>query len=151
MLDINLDKILAGFGEALGIDLAFDGSGACILNVGDDTPVIIQANVDDSSLTISSALMDAMPPAMSLDQAQNLLALALDPYDQGAASPVVGRDAKSGLVVFYEVLTPSLLRQRPLLEIFTDFITTRKAVKSMLDESVESPLPSGDTSARLRV
>ena len=82
MLDVNLEKVLADFGEALGVGLAFDKAGSCLLTVGDESPVVIQANVDDCSLTISSALRDAMPTAISLDQAQNLLALALDPYDR---------------------------------------------------------------------
>lgn len=92
-----------------------------------------------------------MPETMSLDQAQNLLALALDPYDRGVASPVVGRDAESGLVVLYEVLSPSMLHRTPLLEAFTDFMTTRKAVAAMLDEQVEAPLAFGDATTRLWV
>ena len=151
MLDIDLKKVLADFGDALGIELAFDAQGACVLTVGDETPVAIQANVEDSSLTLSSAVRDAMSENMSLDQAQNLLALALDPYDRGAASPVVGYDAESGLVVLYEVLAPSVLRRTPLSEAFTDFMTTRKAVVALLDEQVEAPMALNDAITRLWV
>ena len=92
-----------------------------------------------------------MPETMSLDQAQNLLSLALDPYDRGVAAPVVGRDAESGIAVLYEVLAPSILRQAPLLEIFTDFMAVRKAVAAMLDEPVEAPMAFGDATTRLWV
>ena len=151
MLDIDLKKVLADFGDALGIELAFDETGACILAVDDEAPVAIQANVEDSSLTLSSALRDAMPQTMSLDQIQNLLALALDPYDRGAASPVVGCDAESGLVVLYEVLAPSALRRTPLSEAFTDFMATRQAVTALLDEQVEAPMAFADAITRLWV
>ncbi len=151
MVDVDLKKVLAELGETLGIGLAFDEAGSCMLTVDDETPVIIQANVEDSSLTLSSALRDAMPETMSLDQAQNLLALALDPYDRGVASPVVGRDAESGLVVLYEVLAPSMLRRTPLSDAFTDFMTTRKAIAAMLDEPVEAPMSFGDATMRLWV
>ena len=151
MLDVDVKKVLADFGDALGIELAFDKTGACVLTVGDETPVAIQANVEDSSLTLSSALRDAMPENMSLDQAQNLLALALDPYDRGAASPVVGCDAESGLVVLYEVLAPSALSRTPLSEAFTDFMATRQAVTALLDEQVEAPMAFADVTTRLWV
>lgn len=151
MVHVDLKKVLAEFGDTLGIGLAFDEMGTCMLTVGDETPIIIQANEEDSSLTLSSALRDAMPETMSLDQAQSILALALDPYDRGVASPVVGRDAESGLVVLYEVLAPSMLRRTPLSEFFTDFMTTRKAVMAMLDEQVEAPLSFGEATNRLWV
>ena len=151
MVDVDLKKVLAEFGDALGIGLAFDDAGSCMLTVGDDIPLVIHANEEDSSITLSSALRDAMPETMSLDQAQNLLSLALDPYDRGVAAPVVGRDAESGIVVLYEVLAPSILRQTPLLEIFTDFMAVRKAVAAMLDEPVEAPMAFGDATTRLWV
>lgn len=151
MLDVDLKKVLADFGGALGIELAFDETGACMLAVDDEAPVAIQANVEDSNLTLSSALRDAMPETMNLEQVQNLLALALDPYDRGVASPVVGRDAESGLVVLYEVLAPSVLRRTPLSEAFTDFMTTRQAVMALLDEQVEAPMAFADATTRLWV
>ena len=151
MVDVDLKKVLAEFGDTLGIGLAFDEAGSCMLTVDDETPVIIQANVEDSSLTLSSALRDAMPETMNLEQVQNLLALALDPYDRGVASPVVGRDAESGLVVLYEVLAPSALRRTPLSEAFTDFMATRQAVTALLDEQVEAPMAFADATTRLWV
>lgn len=149
MLAINLGKVLADFGEALGMELSFDENGACVLTVDDEAPVILQANEEDSSLTLSSALREELPANMNLDQAQNLLALALDPLDQGGASPVVGRDAESGMVVIYAVLTPSALNRTPLAEVFADFMATRKAVAAMLDEPVEAPLPLGEAASRM--
>lgn len=151
MLEVDLEKVLADFGEALGVGLAFDETGSCLLTVGDDNPVVIQANMDDCSLTVSTALREAMPEVISLDQAEDLLALALDPYDGTEASPLVGRDAESGLVVLYEVLSPSTLRRTPLIDAFTHFMTTRKAVMAMLDEPVEAPLAFGDATSRLWV
>jgi hypothetical protein len=139
MLDIDLDKVLAEFGKALGMALAFDGNGACALAVDDETPVIVQANRDDSSLVLSSALRGELPEAMNLRKVGDLLALALDPLDRGGASPVVGRDPESGMVVLYAVLPPSVLARAPLAELFSNFMTTRKAVAAMLDEPVEAP------------
>ena len=92
-----------------------------------------------------------MPETMSLDQVQHLLSLALDPYDRGVASPVVGRDAESGLVVLYEVLAPSMLRRTPLSDAFTDFMTAHKAIAAMLNEQVEAPMSFGDATMRLWV
>ena len=76
---------------------------------------------------------------MGLAKVENLLALALDPMAHGGASPVVGRDAVTGLVVMYMVLTPSVLDKTSLADIFGAFVTTRNAVVAMLNEPVEAP------------
>ena len=149
MLKIDLEKVLAKFGQTLGLDLAFDGDGACALTLDDETPIVIQANEDDSSLTLSSALREELPTPMGLTQVENLLALALDPMEHGGASPVVGRDAETGLVVMYMVLTPSVLDKTPLADIFAAFVTTRNAVVAMLDEPVEAPPPFMDQFSKM--
>ena len=46
MLDIDLEKVLADFGQALGVGLAFDEAGSCLLTVGDDCAVVVQAKAD---------------------------------------------------------------------------------------------------------
>jgi hypothetical protein len=141
MLKIDLGKILAEFGNALGLELAFDDKGVCGLTLDEETPIIIQSTEEDSSLTLSSTLREALPDPMGLSQVENLLALALDPMEQGGASPVAGRDAESGHMILYMVLTPSVLDKPPLAEVFEAFVATRDAVAAMLDEPVEaSPL-----------
>ncbi|MBR0458730.1 MAG: CesT family type III secretion system chaperone [Victivallales bacterium] len=139
MLKIDLRKVLAEFGEALGLELAFDDNGVCVLTLDEDTPIAIRAMEEDSSMTLSCAVREELPQFMSLSQVEDLLALALDPMEQGGASPVVGLDSASGLVVLYVVLTPSLLAKTSLVEIFGAFETTRKSVAAMLDEPVEAP------------
>ena len=46
MVDVDLKKVLAELGETLGIGLAFDEAGSCMMTVDDETPVIIQANME---------------------------------------------------------------------------------------------------------
>ena len=149
MLKIDLEKVLAKFGQTLGLDLAFDGDGACALTLDDETPIVIQANEDDSSLTLSSALREELPTPLGLAQVENLLALALDPMAHGGASPVVGRDAETGLVAMYMVITPSVLDKTSLADIFAAFMTTRNAVAAMLDEPVEAPPPFMDQFSKM--
>ena len=149
MLKIDLEKVLAEFGQTLGLDLAFDGDGACALTLDEETPVVIQATEEDSSLTLSSAIREDLPTPLGLSQVENLLALALDPMEHGGASPVVGRDAESGLVVMYMVITPSVLRKTPLADVFGAFMTTRNAVAAMLDEPVEAPAPFTDQFSKM--
>ena len=149
MLKIDLGKVLSKFGQTLGLDLAFDGDSACALTLDDETPIVIQAIEDDSSLTLTSALREELPTPTGLAQVENLLALALDPMEHGGASPVVGRDAETGLVVMYMVLTPSVLDKTPLADIFAAFVTTRNAVVAMLDEPVEAPPPFMDQFSKM--
>ena len=149
MLKIDLEKVLAKFGQTLGLDLAFDGDGACALTLDDETPIVIQANEDDSSLTLSSALREELPTPLGLAQVENLLALALDRMAHGGASPVVGRDAETGLVAMYMVITPSVLDKTSLADIFAAFMTTRNAVAAMLDEPVEAPPPFMDQFSKM--
>ena len=149
MLNIDLKKVLAEFGQSLGLDLVFDGGGACVLALDEETPVILQASEEDSSLTLTSALRAELPSPLSLAQVEDLLALALDAAERGGPSPVAGRDAESGLVVLYAVLTPSVLAQAPLAELFADFVTTRKAVAAMLDAPVEAPPTLGDRFSKM--
>ena len=151
MLNIDLRKVLAEFGNTLGAELAFDAKGVCALTLNDETPIIIQMNDEDSSLTLSSTLRPALPEPLGLNQVENLLALALDPMAHGGASPVAGRDAESGYMVLYMVLPPSVLDKTPLAEVFEAFVATRDAVVAMLDEPVEAPIPLEDQFSRLWV
>jgi len=151
MLKIDLKKVLDEFGKTLGLELAFDANGACVLTLDEETPIIIQATEEDSSLTLSTALREELPRPLSLAQFEDLLALALDPMERGGASPAVGRDAESGLVVMYMVLPPSVLDKTPLAEVFGNFMTTRKAVAAMLDEPVEAPPTLDDRFSRMWV
>lgn len=138
MLKIDLKKVLENFGNTLGLELDFDENGLCVLALDEETPIAIQAIEEDSSLTLSCAFREELPQPMSLAKVEDLLALALDPMEHGGASPVVGRDAESGLVVMFMVVTPSLLDKTPLADVFGDFVTTLKAVEAMLDEPVEA-------------
>ena len=151
MLKIDLGKVLAEFGENLGLELAFDDDGLCVLTLDEETPIAIRAMEENSNLTLSCALREELPQSLSHAQVEDLLALALDPMERGGASPVVGRDAKSGLVVLYMVLTPSLLDKTPLAEIFGTFETTRKAVAEMLGEQLEAPPTLDDHFSRMWV
>ncbi len=151
MLKIDLGKILAEFGNALGLELAFDDKGVCGLTLDEETPIIIQSTEEDSSLTLSSMLRSALPDPLGINQVENLFALALDPMVRGGASPVAGRDPESGNLVLYMVLTPSVLDKTPLAELFEAFVATRDAVAAMLDEPVEAPLQFGDQFSKLWV
>ena len=151
MLKIDLKKVLDKFGKTLGLELAFDANGICVLALDEETPIIIQATEEDSSLTLSSVLRDDLPQPLGIAQVEDLLALALDPMEQGGASPVVGREAESGLVAMYMVLTPSVLNKTPLAEVFGNFVTTLKAVVAMLDEPVEASPTFGDRFSQMWV
>ncbi len=151
MLKIDLRKVLTEFGNTFGLELAFDANGVCVLTLDEETPIIIQATEEDSSLTLSTTLREALPEPMALSQVENLLALALDPIEQGGASPVAGRDAESGHMILYMVLTPSVLDKTPLAEVFEAFVATRNAVAAMLDEPVEAPPVFMDQFSRMWV
>ena len=151
MLKIDLRKVLTEFGNTFGLELAFDANGVCVLTLDEETPIIIQATEEDSSLTLSTTLREALPEPMALSQVENLLALALDPMEQGGASPVAGRDAESGHMILYLVLTPSVLDKTPLAEVFEAFVATRNAVAAMLDEPVEAPPVFMDQFSRMWV
>jgi hypothetical protein len=151
MLKIDLKKVLAEFGENLGLELAFDDDGVCVLTLDEETPIAIRAMEENSSLTLSSAIREELPHSLNLAQLEHLLALALDPMERGGASPVVGRDAESGLVIMYMVLTPSVLDKTPLAKSFEAFETTRRAVATMLDEQVEASSPIDDHFTRMWV
>ena len=151
MLKIDLRKVLTEFGNTFGLELAFDANGVCVLTLDEETPIIIQATEEDSSLTLSTTLREALPEPMALSQVENLLALALDPMEQGGASPVAGRDAESGHMILYMVLTPSVLDKTPLAEVFEAFVATRNAVAAMLDEPVEAPPVFMDQFSRMWV
>jgi hypothetical protein len=122
-----------------------------VLTLDEETPIIIQAPEEDSSLTLSTTLREALPEPMGLSQVENLLALALDPMERGGASPVAGRDAESGHMILYMVLTPSVLDKTPLSEVFEAFVATRNAVAAMLDEPVEAPPAFMDQFSRMWV
>ena len=151
MLKIDLRKVLTEFGDTFGLELAFDANGVCVLTLDEETPIIIQATEEDSSLTLSTTLREALPEPMGLSQVENLLALALDPMERGGASPVAGRDAESGHMILYMVLTPSVLDKTPLAEVFEAFVATRNAVAAMLDEPVEAPPAFMDQFSRMWV
>lgn len=133
MLTKTLDDILKEFGASLGLDLAFDENGACRLELAELAAVDIRANEDDGTLTLSSVLREDLPDPIGYATILDLLALALDPATRGGNSPVVGRDDESGVVVMYEVATPSALNRRPLADIFADFMETWRAVSALLD------------------
>ena len=133
MLAKTLDDILKEFGVKLGLDLAFDEDGACRLEVAQLVAVDIRANKDDGTLTLSAVVREELPDPLSYVTVLDLLALALDPARSGGNAPVVGRDDESGFVVMYEVVTPSVLNRKPLIDIFGEFMETYRTVSALLD------------------
>ena len=133
MLTRTLDEILRDFGTGMGLDLSFDEKGVCRLELAKLAAVDIKANEDDGTLTLSSVVREELPDPITYSTILDLLALALDPAHRGGNSPVVGRDDESGLVVMYEVATPSALNRRPLADIFSEFLKTYSAVSALLD------------------
>lgn len=133
MLTRTLDEILKDFGASMGLDLSFDEKGVCRLELAKLAAVDIKANEDDGTLTISSVIREELPDPVTYSTILDLLALALDPAHRGGNSPVVGRDDESGLVVMYEVATPSALNRRPFADIFNEFLKTYGAVSALLD------------------
>ena len=133
MLTRTLDEILRDFGAGMGLDLSFDEQGVCRLELAKMVAVDIKANEDDGTLTLSSVVREDLPDPVTYSTILDLLALALDPAHRGGNSPVVGRDDESGLVVMYEVATPSALDRRPFADIFNEFLKTYGAVSALLD------------------
>ena len=133
MLVKTLDDILKEFGAKLGLDLAFDEAGTCRLELAQLVAIDIRANKDDGTLTLSAVVREELPDPLSYATVLDLLALALDAAPHGGNSPVVGRDDESGLVVMYQVATPSVLNRKPLIAIFGEFMETYRAVSALLD------------------
>ena len=133
MLIKSLDDILKEFGAHLGLDLAFDKDGVCRLELEQLVAVDIRAHQDDGTLTFFAVVREDLPDPLSYATVLDLLALALEPARSGGNAPVVGRDDESGVVVMYQVATPSELNCRPLIDIFGEFMETYRAVSAMLD------------------
>ena len=133
MLVKTLDDILKEFGAKLGLDLAFDENGVCQLELAQMVAIDIRANEDDGTLTLSAVVREELPDPISYSTVLDLLALALDAASHGGNAPVVGRDDESGLVVMYQVATPSVLNRKPLIAIFGEFMETYRAVSALLD------------------
>ena len=133
MLVKTLDDILKEFGAKLGLDLAFDEAGTCRLELAQLVAIDIRANKDDGTLTLSAVVREELPDPLSYATVLDLLALALDAAPHGGNAPVVGRDDESGLVVMYQVATPSVLNRKPLIAIFGEFMETYRAVSALLD------------------
>ncbi len=133
MLVKTLDDILKEFGAKLGLDLAFDENGSCQLELAQLVAVDIRANEDDGTITLSAVVREELPDPISYSTVLDLLALALDAAPNGGNSPVVGRDDESGLVVMYQVATPSALNRKPLIAIFSEFMETYRSVSALLD------------------
>ena len=133
MLTKTLDDILKDFGAKLGLDLAFDEDGACRLEVAKLVAVDIRAHQDAGTLTLSAVVREDLPDPLNYATVLDFLGLALDAARFGGNSPVVGRDDESGLVVMYEVATPSALNRKPLIAIFEEFMETYRAVSALLD------------------
>ncbi len=133
MLIKTLDDILKEFGAQLGLDLAFDENGVCRLELEQLVAVDIRARQDDGTLTLFAVVREELPDPLSYATVLDLLALALDPARSGGNAPVVGRDDESGVVMMYQVATPSELKRKPLIDIFSEFMETYRAVSVMLD------------------
>ena len=133
MLVKTLDDILKEFGAHLGLELAFDEDGVCRLELEKLVAVDIRARQDDGTLTLFAVVREDLPDPLSYATVLDLLALALDPARSGGNAPVVGRDDESGVVVMYQVATPSVLNRKPFIEIFGEFMETYRAVSAMLD------------------
>ena len=133
MLSKTLDDILKEFGAQLGLDLAFDENGVCRLELEQLVAVDIKAHQDDGTLTLFAVVREDLPDPLSYATVLDLLALALDPARSGGNAPVVGRDDESGVVMMYQVATPSELNRKPLIDIFSEFMETYRAVSVMLD------------------
>ncbi|MBQ9368064.1 MAG: CesT family type III secretion system chaperone [Victivallales bacterium] len=133
MLIKTLDDILKEFGAQLGLDLTFDENGVCRLELEQLVAVDIRAHQDDGTLTLFAVVREDLPDPLSYATVLDLLALALDPARSGGNAPVVGRDDESGVVMMYQVATPSELNRKPLIDIFSEFMETYRAVSVMLD------------------
>ena len=133
MLNKTLDDILKEFGAQLGLDLTFDENGVCRLELEQLVAVDIRAHQDDGTLTLFAVVREDLPDPLSYATVLDLLALALDPARSGGNAPVVGRDDESGVVMMYQVATPSELNRKPLIDIFSEFMETYRAVSVMLD------------------
>lgn len=133
MLIKTLDDILKEFGAQLGLDLTFDENGVCRLELEQLVAVDIKAHQDDGTLTLFAVVREDLPDPLSYATVLDLLALALDPARSGGNAPVVGRDDESGVVMMYQVATPSELNRKPLIDIFSEFMETYRAVSVMLD------------------
>ena len=133
MLSKTLDDILKEFGAHLGLNLAFDEDGVCRLELEQLVAVDIRARQDDGTLTLFAVVREDLPDPISYATVLDLLALALDPARSGGNAPVVGRDDESGVVVMYQVATPSELNRKPFIDIFGEFMETYRAVSAMLD------------------
>ncbi len=134
MAKVDLDRLLASLGEALGIELAFDEDGVCELVVQDSFGVSLKKSEDDGTLTMFSSLCTDLP-----DPADYSLVLDLLEFNLGAASGAscaVGRDTHGGTLIAWESFPASRLASASLTELFERFVQSRIALAELISGNI---------------
>ena len=129
----NFDEMLSELGKKLNLELAFDDDGACELLMDENAVITIVKNDEDGLLSMSSAVADELP-----DPVDYALVLDLLDFSLGAAidgGPAVGRDPESGLLVAYQIITPSRLKTRSFADAFLDFTAFRNGVAALIADN----------------
>lgn len=130
MTHIDFDKLLTDLGEALGMELAFDGDGVCELVVRESFGVTLKKSEEDGTLTMFSSLGADLP-----DPVDYPLVLDLLEFNLGAASGAscaVGRDPQAGSLVVWQTFPASLLAAEPVDGLFVHFVQSRIALAEIV-------------------
>lgn len=141
MTQIDFGKLLAELGEALGMELAFDGDGVCELVVRESFGVSLKKSEEDGTLTMFSSLGADLP-----DPVDYPLVLDLLEFNLGAASGAscaVGRDPRAGSLVAWQTFPASVLASEPVAELFVHFVQERIALAEIVEGNGSSARGGG--------
>ena len=138
MLNNNHEELFRSLSEKIGCPIAFNEEGICDLTVGEEFIVSLEDRKDDGIIIMSSVVAPDLPDPISYPLLLDLMSLAIGPCVSGGGnSPLVAREPDSGVLVAYEVLTPSVLEKQDLTELFTDFLDFCMSVTAKIAGNTE--------------
>ncbi len=130
---LNYDAIILDLKNALQLDLAFNEEGVCELLMDESRVISIVQRKEDNALTLASVIAEELPDPVNYHLVLDLLEFSL-----GAAihsGPAIGRDPEKGLLIAYQSVVPSLLKEQNFMDVFFDFIAFCEGMSRIIEEN----------------
>lgn len=136
MVLINAAEHVSELREAFNLKLSLDEEGLCELAIGDEYPLSIRLDRDMDAIVISSVVADEFPDPVSYSLVQDMLELNLGPAVN--ASPGVGVDPATGLIVAWQIVTEGMLSKGTLSSIVHAFLSFVVGMHERIRTSAET-------------
>ena len=144
-LTINTAEHIAELGAAFNLQLSLDEEGLCELVIGEEYPLSIRLDSDMDAFVISSVVADELPDPVSYSLVQDILELNLGPAVN--ATPGIGIDPATGLVVAWQIVTEGMLSKGTLSSIVHAFLSFVVGMHRRILESTEASGGTGGNGA----